>query len=86
MTAEAVTITTDNFITLPPPFPSLIVGVVVTGVVVIMLTLFSVVTIVVVVKRCRKKGEDFNIVHKTLALDNQMYEKKGESKIPLYIL
>ena len=84
MTDEAVT-TTDNFIILtPPPFPSLIVGVVIAGVVALILTLLSVVTIIVVVKRCRKKGEAFNIAHKNLALDNQMYGKKGECNIQNY--
>ena len=82
-TDEAVT-TNDNFITLSPPFPSLIVGVIIAGVVALILTLLSVVTIIVVVKRCRKKGENFNIAHKNLALDNQMYGKKGECNIQNY--
>ena len=77
MSDEAVT-TNNNFITPTPAFPSLIVGVVIAGVVALILTLLSVVTIIIVVKRCRKKGEDFN---KSLALNNQMYGKKGECNI-----
>ena len=71
------TYTTDNFITHTSP---LIVGVAVASVVAVILTLLSVVTIIVVLKR-RKKGEAFNNAHKNLALDNQMYGKKGECNI-----
>ena len=81
MTNEALTTyTTDNIITRTPPFPSLIVGVAIASVVAVILTLLSVVTIIVVLKR-RKKGEAFNNAHKNLALDNQMYGKKGECNI-----
>jgi hypothetical protein len=68
MTDEAVTITTDNFITLTPPFPSLIVGVVVPGVVAVIL----VAVVVVIAILLKKRHEKFTTIAVPTAA-NQAY-------------
>ena len=70
--------TTDN---IAPNVTPLIVGVVIATVIAtIALTLLTIVTVVVVVKRCTKKPQNFNVIHKSLALNNQVSgkNKNGE--------
>ena len=59
-------------------FPFLIVAMAGAVIVAIVLALLIITSVAIIVQRCRKKDNNFKVVHRNLVLNNEMYGKNGE--------